>query len=125
MYTNSNTIKLFDSKNNFLPDFDEKIEDIEKSIHGDNYYDTDEELIDTRLIPIEKVKKIQKIERQEEIETVNAPEVKEQTEPIMHKGAKIILDFLPVLFFIIMFVIVIYGGYYFLSTVDFASLIKG
>jgi len=24
-----------------------------------------------------------------------------------------------------MFVIVIYGGYYFLSTVDFASLIKG
>ena len=46
------TVKLFDSNNNLLPTFDEEIEKILISIHGENYYDTDEDLINTNLIPI-------------------------------------------------------------------------
>ena len=47
MYTNENTIKLFDANNNFVADFDKKIEEVEISIHGENYYDVDEELVNT------------------------------------------------------------------------------
>ena len=42
MYTNEDTIKLFDANNNFVADFDSKIEEIEISIHGENYFDVDE-----------------------------------------------------------------------------------
>jgi len=48
----TNTIKLFDANNNLVDNFDEEIEKILISIHGENYYDTDEDLVNTNLIPV-------------------------------------------------------------------------
>ena len=101
MYTNEDTIKLFDANNNFVQDFDDKIEEIEISIHGNNYYDVDEELVNTNQIPIK-------------------PEIK-----VEKKGHKITFkDFLPVIFVLLIFGIVIYAGYYFLNHFDVTTLIN-
>ena len=103
MYTNEDTIKLFDSNNNFVQDFDQKIEEIEVSIHGDNYYDVDETLVNTNEIPIQTHVEVEK--------------------PIKEKGIHF-KDFLPVLFLLLIFGIVVYAGYYFLGTIDVSSLIN-
>ena len=101
MYTNENTIKLFDANNNFVEDFDKKIEDIEISIHGEHYYDIDEELVNTNEVPIQPVIKVEKPKKEHKIS---------------------IKDFLPVLFILLIFGIVVYGGYYFLNSFDVSTL---
>lgn len=106
MYTNENTVKLFDANNNFVADFDKKIEEIEISIHGEKYYDIDEELVNTNEIPISK-----------EIEV-------EKPKKIKKEGKVTIKDFLPVLFILLIFGIVVYGGYYFLNSFDVTALIN-
>ena len=104
MYTNEDTIKLFDSNNNFVSDFDKKIEEVEISLHGPNYYDLDEEIVDTNAIPIQK-----------EVEL-----------PTMKKDKGISFkDFLPAIFMILIFAIVVYAGYYFLNNFDVSSIIHG
>lgn len=103
MYTNEDTIKLFDSNNNFVADFDKKIEEIEVSIHGDNYYDVDETLVNTNEVPIQTKIEVEK--------------------PVQKKGIHF-KDFLPVLFLLLIFGIVVYAGYYFLGTFDVSSLMN-
>ena len=109
MYTNEDTIKLFDANNNFVADFDKKIEEVEISIHGENYYDIDEELVNTNEIPISK-----------EIEVEKPKKIKK----IRKEGAVSFKDFLPVLFILLVFGIVVYGGYYFLNNFDVTTLIN-
>ncbi len=106
MYTNENTIKLFDANNNFVADFDKKIEEIEISIHGEKYYDIDEEITDTNQIPVQK-------------EEIVVKQIKEK------KVKKISFkDFLPVIFLILVFGIVIYAGYYFLNNFDISAILN-
>lgn len=108
MYTNENTIKLFDSNNNFVPDFDEKIDEIEKSIYGEHYYDEND-------ITINKTyNEENKKEINEEIKVKKIEEKKKAS----------FKDFIPVIFFMLLFAIIIYAGYYFLNTVDLTSLIN-
>ena len=38
------TIKIFDVNNNLVEDFDDQVEKVLISVHGDKYYDVDEEL---------------------------------------------------------------------------------
>ena len=103
MFTNEDTIKLFDANNNFVEDFDKKIEEIEISLHGEHYYDIDEEPVDTNEIPI--VTKI------------------EQDKPKKKSGITI-KDFLPVIFILLIFAIVVYAGYYFLNSFDVSTLVN-
>ena len=104
MYSNENTIKLFDSNNNFVSDFDKKIEEVEISLHGENYYDIDEEITNTNELPKLKV---------------------EVTEVKPKKEKKIsIKDFLPALFLILIFAVVVYAGYYFLNNFDVSTIIN-
>ncbi len=103
MYTNEDTIKLFDANNNFVADFDSKIEEIEISIHGENYFDVDEELVNTNEIPIKAEVKV---------------------EPVKKAHKVTIKDFLPVIFLLLIFGIVIYAGYYFLNNFDVSTLIN-
>lgn len=123
MYTNSNTIKLFDANNNFVDNFDEEIEKILISIHGENYYDIDEDIQNTNVIkPIYHDEELDKtIEFVDSLVIKDAPKIK-IVEKKKHKVS--ILDFMPVLFFIIIFAIIVFAGYYFLSTFDFTELIK-
>lgn len=121
------TIKLFDSNNQLVNNFDEEIERVLISVHGEKYYDTDEELINTNLIPIqdEDIYKDSELEKTMEIMSSmidkNCPKIK-----IVEKKKKKVSfkDFIPVIFFILIFTIIVVAGYYFLNTVDLLSLIK-
>ena len=104
------TVKLFDANNKLVQNFDEEIEKILISVHGDAYYDTDEELINTNEIPA-----VTNEERKEEVEVL---EVKQEKK----KGISF-KDFIPVLFFILSFIVIVIAGYYFLNTVDLMSLV--
>lgn len=96
---NTDTTKLFDSNNKLIDTFELEVESVLKSVHGENYYDIDQEFI------IEEDNKVEKKE--------------------IDKKKKIgIRDFIPVLFFILIFIIILIGGYYFLNNFDFQSLIK-
>lgn len=126
---NTNTVKLFDANDNLVEDFDQKIEDILISIHGEEYYDVDEKLVDTNLISIGKV--IDKLDYNEndlektmefvDLITEDAKSVK----IVDKKNRKVsIKDFVPVCFFILIFIVIILAGYYFLNTIDFTSFIN-
>lgn len=123
------TVKLFDSNNNLLPTFDEEIEKILISIHGEEYYDTDEDLINTNLIPIseyfnEEVYKDDELEKTIELVDAMVTEDAPKINIVENKKKKIsALDFVPVLFYMIIAGILIYAGYYFLNTFDFMSLL--
>lgn len=121
----TNTIKLFDANNNLVANFDEEIEKILISIHGENYYDVDEELVNTNLIPIpDEVYKDTDLEKT--IELVDS--MTEDAKPISiveKKNTKVgYKDFMPVLFFILIFIIIVIAGYYFLNTVDLMGLFR-
>lgn len=108
-------VKLFDANNKLVPNFDEEIERILISIHGEKYYDVDEELVDTNEIKVV----------QDEINKEVIEETKKSTnEKNNKKKRKIsIKDFIPVLFFILIAAVIVIAGYYFLNTVDLMSLI--
>lgn len=121
----TNTVKLFDANNNLVANFDEEVEKILISIHGENYYDVDEDLVNTNLIPIaDELYKDTDLEKT--IEIVNS--MTEDARPITiveKKDNKVTFkDFIPVIFFILIFVIIVIAGYYFLNTVDLMGLLK-
>lgn len=103
----SSSIKLLDDNNNISPDFNETVEIVLKGIHGEKYYDVDEELQDTRTIA-----------------TVKAEEEKDNKKSIK-KQKVTIKDFIPVLFFIIVTILLCIGGYLFLNQFDPTSILGG
>ena len=103
----SSNIKLLDDNNNISPDFNETVEIILKGIHGDKYYDVDEELQDTRTIAAVK----------DEEEKDNKKNSKKQK--VSFK------DFIPVLFFIIITILLCVGGYIFLNQFDPSTILGG
>lgn len=103
----SSSIKLLDDNNNISPDFNETVEIVLKGIHGEKYYDVDEELQDTRTIATVK----------DEEEKDNKKNTKKQKVTIK--------DFIPVLFFIIITILLCIGGYLFLNQFDPTSILGG
>jgi hypothetical protein len=117
------TIKIFDVNNNLVDDFDDQVEKVLISVHGEKYYDVDEELQDTRLIPLNDV--ISNIDVKEEKVEHDSNVVKNIVEK-KKKGEKIkITDFLPVLFFVLLFAIIVAAGYFFIGNFDVSSVIGG
>lgn len=104
-------VKLFDANNKLVPNFDEEIEKILISVHGENYYDTDEELVNTNEVPIV-----------EEVVEETVEVIEEKKDEKKKKGITL-KDFIPVLFFILIFIVIVIAGYYFLNTVDLMSFI--
>lgn len=131
MYTNTNTIKLFDASNNLLPDFDARVEEVLKSIYGEKYYDTDEELVNTNVISVvkeenEEIYKDEELEKTIEYVDGLVPKDESYNINIVKKEKKRIKfkDFIPVLFFMLMFAVIIVAGYYFLNNFDLTSFLK-
>lgn len=123
------TTRLFDANDNLVSNFDEEVEKVLISIHGINYYDTDEELVNTNLIPVDKVIDSAKIDNEELEKTMEYVDlITEDAKSIKivdNKKDKVsIKDFVPVLFFMLIFGIIIAAGYYFLNTIDLMSLIR-
>jgi len=117
------TIKIFDVNNNLVDDFDDQVEKVLISVHGEKYYDVDEELQDTRLIPLNDV--ISNKDVKEEKVEHDSNVVKNIVEK-KKKGEKIkITDFLPVLFFVLLFAIIVAAGYFFIGNFDVSSVIGG
>lgn len=122
-------VRLFDANNKLVPNFDEEIEKILIGIHGENYYDVDEELVNTNFIPTNEVINSD-IYKEDELEKTmelvnsmvsdNAKEIKIIEDEKKHVSIK---DFIPVLFFILIFAVIVIAGYYFLNTVDLTSVL--
>lgn len=126
---NTKTVKLFDANNNLVPNFDEEIERILISIHGEDYYDIDEALVNTNLIPVQNVTndeyKEEELEKTMEIVGSMVSKDSPKISIVEKKKEKIgIKDFIPLFFFILIFSIIVIAGYYFLNTIDFTSLLK-
>ena len=118
-------VRLFDANNKLVPNFDEEIEKILIGIHGENYYDTDEDLVNTNLIPVaEELYKDTDLEKTIEIVDSMTEEAKPIT-IVEKKDTKVgFKDFVPVLFFVLIFAVIVIAGYYFLNTVDLMGLLK-
>ncbi|MBO5474896.1 MAG: hypothetical protein J5982_00145 [Bacilli bacterium] len=123
------TIRLFDANDNLVSNFDEEVEKVLISIHGYDYYDTDEELVNTNLIPVSNVIDSDKIDNEELEKTMEyvdlITEDAKAVKIVDKKSNKVsVKDFIPVLFFMLIFGIIIAAGYYFLNTIDLMSLIS-
>lgn len=123
------TIRLFDANDNLVSNFDEEVEKVLISIHGYDYYDTDEELVNTNLIPVSNVIDSDKIDNEELEKTMEyvdlITEDAKAVKIVDKKSSKVsVKDFIPVLFFMLIFGIIIAAGYYFLNTIDLMSLIS-
>lgn len=125
----SKQVKLFNSKNQLVSNFEDEIEKILISVHGEKYYDVDEELENTNLIPIQYVSEKDEEELSKTIDVVDAMVDKKakKIKIVDEKSTKkrvSFKDFIPALFFISMFAIIVFAGYYFLNNIDFGSFIK-
>lgn len=123
------TVKLFDANNNLVSNFDEEVENILISIHGEDYYDVDEDLVNTNLIPLppeeEEIYRDEELDKTIEIVNSMIPENAKKVKIVEKVDQKItIKDFIPLLFFIITFAIIVIAGYYFLNTANLMELIK-
>lgn len=123
------TIRLFDANDNLVANFEEEVEKVLISIHGYDYYDTDEELVNTNLIPISNVIDSEKIDNEELEKTMEYVDlITEDAKAVKivdkKKNKVSVKDFIPVLFFMLIFGIIIAAGYYFLNTIDLMSLIS-
>ncbi len=126
---NTNTVRLFDANDNLVKNFDEEVEKVLISIHGENYYDVDEELINTNLIPVSKVINTENVDHEELEKTMEYVDlITEDAKAInivdKKKNKVSFKDFIPVLFFMAIFAVIIIAGYYFLNTIDLMSLIS-
>jgi hypothetical protein len=117
------TIKIFDVNNNLVDDFDDQVEKVLISVHGEKYYDIDEELQDTRLIPLNDILSNKDV-KEEKVEHAHEV-VKNIADKKKKKGNVKITDFLPVLFFMLLFAVIVAAGYFFLGNFDVTSVIGG
>ena len=101
---NTDTIKIFDANNELTQDFDQVVDEVLKEVHGNNYFDIDEEFIIPEETVVRKKENLIKLER-------------------IRKKASF-KDFIPVLFFILIFAIITLAGYYFLNNFDFSTILK-
>lgn len=126
----TNTVKLFDANNKLVNNFDDEIEKILISVHGENYYDVDEELVNTNLIPVseaidDEIYHDDELEKTMELVDAMVDESATKIKIVDKEAKKIsIKDFIPVLFFILIFIVIVVAGYYFLNTIDLMSLIS-
>lgn len=122
MFTNTDTIKLFDKDHNFVNNFDEEIEKILISIHGENYYDSDEDYNEEVVEEIyvdEELDKTMEIVSDLVTNTTPKIEIKEK-----EKKENKLLAVIPVIFYILIFTILVFGGYYFLRNIDLMGLVS-
>lgn len=119
---NTKTIKLFDSNNNLISNFDEVVEEVLISIYGEDYYDVDEELVNTNTINIIKDEELEKtMDLIDALPTKSAKKITIVEKKNNKVGFK---DFVPVLFFVLLFVVISLAGYYFINHIDLVGLIK-
>ncbi len=122
-------VKLFDANNKLVSNFDEEIEKILISIHGENYYDVDEELVNTNFIPTNEVidseiYKDEELEKTMELVDAMVDDKAKKIKIVEDEKKRISFkDFVPVFFFICIFAVIVVAGYYFLNTVDLTSVL--
>ena len=123
MYTDTKTIKLFDSNHKFVDNFDEEIEKILISVHGENYYDIDEDLINSN--DSEEIYHDSDLEKTIEfVDSLVVDDAPKITIVEKDKHNAHLKDFIPVLFFICITVLIITAGYYFLNNIDLMGLLS-
>lgn len=102
---NTDTSKIFDENNELTDVFPQIVDEVLASVHGEDFFDIDQEYI----IPEEDKKSEEKIKN---------------TYDVVRKRKVTFKDFIPVLFFVLIFAILTLAGYYFLNNFDFTSILK-
>ena len=103
---NTDTSKIFDENNELTDVFPQIVDEVLASVHGEDFFDIDQEYI----IPEEDKKSEEKI--------------KNPYDEVVRKRKVTFTDFIPVLFFVLIFAILTLAGYYFLNSFDFTSILK-
>lgn len=103
---NTDTSKIFDENNELTDVFPQIVDEVLASVHGEDFFDIDQEYI----IPEDDKKSEEKI--------------KNTYDEVARKRKVTFKDFIPVLFFVLIFAILTLAGYYFLNNFDFTSILK-
>ena len=103
---NTDTSKIFDENNELTDVFPQIVDEVLASVHGKDFFDIDQEYI----IPEDDKKSEEKI--------------KNTYDEVVRKRKVTFKDFIPVLFFVLIFAILTLAGYYFLNNFDFTSILK-
>ncbi len=103
---NTDTSKIFDENNELTDVFPQIVDEVLASVHGEDFFDIDQEYI----IPEDDKKSEEKI--------------KNTYDEVVRKRKVTFKDFIPVLFFVLIFAILTLAGYYFLNNFDFTSILK-
>lgn len=103
---NTDTSKIFDENNELTDVFPQIVDEVLASVHGEDFFDIDQEYI----IPEDDKKSEEKI--------------KNTYDEVVKKRKVTFKDFIPVLFFVLIFAILTLAGYYFLNNFDFTSILK-
>lgn len=103
---NTDTSKIFDENNELTDEFPQIVDEVLASVHGEDFFDIDQEYI----IPEDDKKSEEKI--------------KNTYDEVVRKRKVTFKDFIPVLFFVLIFAILTLAGYYFLNNFDFTSILK-
>lgn len=103
---NTDTSKIFDENNELTDVFPQIVDEVLASVHGEDFFDIDQEYI----IPEDDKKSEEKI--------------KNTYDEVVRKRKVTFKDFIPVLFFALIFAILTLAGYYFLNNFDFTSILK-
>lgn len=121
---NTNQIRLFDHNNHLVDNFEEEVEKVLISVHGDNYFDSDDELVNTNFIPLSTIinDEYQESSLDKTIEYVES--FVKETKDILKKDKITIKDFIPVTLFILIFAVILVSGYYLINSIDLMSLIN-
>ena len=103
---NTDTSKIFDENNELTDVFPQIVDEVLASVHGEDFFDINQEYI----IPEDDKKSEEKI--------------KNTYDEVVRKRKVTFKDFIPVLFFVLIFAILTLAGYYFLNNFDFTSILK-
>jgi len=126
----SKQVILFDSSNNLVSNFDEEVDKILEQVHGKDYYDVDEPIENTNLMSLDRIlvdeeTKEEDLDKTMEIVTSmiteDAPKIKIVSEKDKKKIT--ILDFVPVLLCIIVFVGLYFGAQYLFNNFDIKAFL--
>jgi len=127
----SKQVILFDSNNNLVANFDDEVDKILSQVHGKDYYDIDEPIENTNLMSLDRILVDEEKTSEEDLDktceivtsmvTEDAPKIN-----IVGKKEKqkvTLMDFLPLVIYMVLFIGLLVGFHYLFNNVDIKSIL--
>ena len=127
----SKQVILFDSNNNLVANFDDEVDKILTQVHGKDYYDIDEPIENTNLMSLDRILVDEEKSSEEDLDktmeivtsmvTEDAPKINIVSKKEQHKVT--IMDFVPLVIYMVIFIGLLVGFYYLFNNVDVKSIL--